>query len=93
MDNLRFDFSDLHKYGRAFYEFLALRKQVFVDELKWDVPHNDTVEMDQYDTPMAHYSIVMHEGRVIEEGSPAELLRQKGRYYSLWQKQTTEAKK
>lgn len=65
MDNLRFDFSDLHRHGRAFYEFLALRKQVFVDELKWDVPHNDTVEMDQYDTPMAHYSIVMHEGRVI----------------------------
>ena len=65
MDNRRFDFTDLHRYGRAFYEFLALRKQVFVDELKWDVPHNDTVEMDQYDTPMAHYSIVMHEGRVI----------------------------
>ena len=65
MENLRFDFSDLHTHGRAFYEFLALRKQVFVDELKWDVPHNDTVEMDQYDTPMAHYSIVMHEGRVI----------------------------
>jgi acyl homoserine lactone synthase len=65
MENLRFDFSDLHHHGRAFYEFLALRKQVFVDELKWDVPHNDTVEMDQYDTPMAHYSVVMHEGRVI----------------------------
>ena len=65
MENLRFDFSDLHRYGRAFYEFLALRKQIFVDEMKWDVPHNDTVEMDQYDTPMAHYSVVTHEGRVI----------------------------
>lgn len=65
MENVRFDFSDLHRHGRAFYEFLALRKQVFVDELKWDVPHNDLVEMDQYDTPMAHYSIVLHEGRVI----------------------------
>ena len=65
MENVRFDFSDLHRHGRAFYEFLALRKQVFVDELKWDVPHNDSVEMDQYDTPMAHYSIVLHEGRVI----------------------------
>lgn len=65
MEDIRFDFSDLHRYGRAFYEFLALRKQVFVDELKWDVPHNDTVEMDQYDTPMAHYSLVLHNGRVI----------------------------
>ncbi len=65
MKNVRFDFSDLHRHGRAFYEFLALRKQVFVDELKWDVPHNDMVEMDQYDTPMAHYSVVLHNGRVI----------------------------
>ena len=65
MDCANFDFSDLHRHGLAFYQFLALRKQVFVDELKWDVPHNDTVEMDQYDTPMAHYSVVWHQGRVI----------------------------
>lgn len=65
MENIRFDFSDFHKHGRAFYEFLQLRKQVFVDELKWDVPHNDTVEMDQYDTPVAHYSLVLHEGKVV----------------------------
>lgn len=65
MENIRFDFSDFHRHGRAFYEFLALRKQVFVDQLKWDVPHNDTVEMDQYDTPVAHYSLVLRDGVVI----------------------------
>lgn len=65
MENIRFDFSDFHRYGRAFYEFLALRKKVFVDDLKWDVPHNDTVEMDQYDTPVAHYSLVLRDGVVI----------------------------
>ncbi|MGB8811775.1 MAG: acyl-homoserine-lactone synthase [Paracoccaceae bacterium] len=65
MHNVRFDFSDLHHHGTAFYDFLRLRKQVFVDQLKWDVPHNDLVEMDQYDTPMAHYSIVRKEGRVV----------------------------
>lgn len=65
MENACFDFSELYRHGQSFYEFLALRKQVFVDELKWDVPHNDTVEMDQYDTPMAHYSVVRHQGRVI----------------------------
>ncbi len=65
MENIRFDFSDFHRHGRAFYEFLQLRKQVFVDELKWDVPHNDEVEMDQYDTPVAHYSLVLHEGKVV----------------------------
>lgn len=65
MDNIRFDFSDFHRHGRAFYEFLALRKQIFVDELKWDVPHNDEVEMDQYDTPIAHYSLVLRDGVVV----------------------------
>ncbi len=65
MQNIRFDFSDFHRHGRAFYEFLELRKKVFVDELKWDVPHNDVVEMDQYDTPVAHYSLVMRDGVVI----------------------------
>jgi acyl homoserine lactone synthase len=65
MDNIRFDFSDLHLHGRAFYEFLRLRKQVFVDELGWDVPHNAQVEMDQYDTPMAQYSLVLKDGEVV----------------------------
>ena len=34
--------------------------------------------------------IVMHEGEIIEEGSHEALLKLKGRYYSLWQKQTSE---
>ena len=65
MENIRFDFSDFHRHGRAFYGFLELRKKVFVDELKWDVPHNEAVEMDQYDTPVAHYSLVLRDGVVI----------------------------
>lgn len=65
MENITFDFSSFHRHGRAFYEFLALRKQVFVDELGWDIPHNDEVEMDQYDTPVAHYSLVLKDGEVV----------------------------
>lgn len=65
MENIRFDFSDFHRHGRAFYDYLGLRKRVFVDDLKWDVPHNDRVEMDQYDTPVAHYSLVMRDGEVV----------------------------
>lgn len=65
MENIRFDFSDLHRHGRSFYEFLELRKKTFVDQLKWDVPHNDQVEMDQYDTPVARYSLVRRDGRVV----------------------------
>ncbi|MBB4021936.1 MULTISPECIES: acyl-homoserine-lactone synthase [Actibacterium] len=65
MHNITFDFSNLHSHGAAFYDYLALRKKVFVDELKWDIPHNDSVEMDQYDTPIAQYSLVMYQGKVV----------------------------
>lgn len=65
MENICFDFSDLHRYGPAFYDFLALRKKVFVDQLGWTIPHNDKVEMDQYDTPVAHYSLVLKDGKVV----------------------------
>lgn len=65
MHNITFDLSDLHSYGTAFYDYLRLRKHFFVDTLGWDIPHNDTVEMDQYDNPLAFYSLVLREGEVI----------------------------
>lgn len=65
MKTLTFTFADLHRHGTAFYDFLALRKRVFVDQLGWDVPHDGRVEMDQYDTPQAHYSVVLDNGRVV----------------------------
>lgn len=65
MENITFDLSDLHRHGTAFYDYLKLRKRFFVDELGWDIPHNDAVEMDQYDNPLAHYSLVLRDGEVI----------------------------
>ena len=65
MHNITFDLSDLHRYGSAFYEYLKLRKQYFVDTLHWDIPHNDAVEMDQYDNPTAFYSLVIDQGKVV----------------------------
>lgn len=60
-----FTLANAHDYGRCFYDYLALRKRHFVDELGWDVPHDNHVEMDQYDTPQAVYSVVRKQGRVI----------------------------
>jgi acyl homoserine lactone synthase len=65
MENITFTLSDLHIYGTAFYDYLKLRKQFFVDTLNWDIPHNDLVEMDQYDNPLAHYSLVLRDGVVL----------------------------
>ena len=65
MENITFELSNLHSHGTAFFDFLALRKHFFVDTLGWGIPHNDTVEMDQYDNPLAHYSLVLRNGKVI----------------------------
>ncbi|MEL6682146.1 MAG: acyl-homoserine-lactone synthase [Pseudomonadota bacterium] len=65
MQNITFNLAQLHQYGTAFYEFLGLRKRFFVDQLGWDIPHDDNVEMDQYDNPKAHYSLVLRDGKVI----------------------------
>lgn len=65
MENITFNLAQLHQYGTAFYDFLALRKRFFVDQLGWDIPHDDDVEMDQYDNPKAFYSLVMRDGKVI----------------------------
>ncbi len=65
MNLVTFDFLGQHRHGAAFHEYLRLRKLFFVDELGWDIPHNDDVEMDQYDNPCAHYALVLRRGRVI----------------------------
>ncbi len=65
MDNISFGFDGLDRHGGPFYQFLALRKQFFVDRLGWDIPHDETVEMDQYDNPTARYSLVLRNGQVV----------------------------
>ncbi len=65
MHNITFDFLGQHRHGSAFHEYLRLRKLCFVDLLGWDIPHNDDVEMDQYDNPCSHYSLAIHRGRVV----------------------------
>ena len=65
MHNITFDFLGQHRHGSAFHEYLRLSKAFFVDTLGWDIPHNDDVEMDQYDNPCAHYSLVLRRGKVV----------------------------
>lgn len=65
MENITFNLAHMHQYGTAFFDFLALRKRFFVDTLGWDIPHDDDVEMDQYDNPKAWYSLVLRDGEVI----------------------------
>jgi acyl homoserine lactone synthase len=65
MHFVTFNFKNFHKFGSTFYDYLALRKKYFVDELNWDIVHDDHVEMDQYDNPLAHYSVVIKDGKIV----------------------------
>lgn len=65
MEQHVFDLSTAHQHGTVFWDFLRLRKKYFVDELGWDIPHDADVEMDQYDTPQAYYSVITQNGRVV----------------------------
>ena len=65
MENITFNLAQRHQYGSAFYDFLGLRKRFFVDQLGWDIPHDDDVEMDQYDNPTAYYSLVERGGEIV----------------------------
>jgi len=31
---------------------------------------------------------VMHDGKIVEQGTHTQLLKKRGRYYALWQRQT-----
>lgn len=65
MDNITFELTNLHHFGPAYFDYLKLRKKFFVDQLNWKIAHNDEYEMDQYDNPLARYSLVVKDGRVV----------------------------
>jgi acyl homoserine lactone synthase len=71
MKNITFELSNAHIYGASFFDYLSLRKQFFVDTLHWKIPHNAEFEMDQYDNPMARYSLVLDDDGHVLAGARA----------------------
>lgn len=65
MRYITFDFLGQHSHGNAFRQYLRIRRRFFVEGLGWEIPHNDEVEMDQYDNPCAHYALVLRGATVI----------------------------
>lgn len=59
-----FGLKDVHKYGDLWWRSLELRRQVFVEQMAWDIPCDDDVEFDQYDRPDTSY-VICHEDRKI----------------------------
>jgi N-acyl-L-homoserine lactone synthetase len=58
-------FSNIHLHGDLFCDYLRARHDVFIDGKGWNLPEEDGMEFDQYDTAYARW-IVLHEyGRVV----------------------------
>lgn len=70
----------MHLHGSAFYDFLKLRKRLLVDALNWDVPNDGVAEMDQYDTPLARYSLIERGGQIIAGARTMSTASRWGRY-------------
>ena len=68
MRDIAFDFLGQHRHGTAFHQYLSLRTRFLVNVLDCDIPHNDDVEMDQYDNPCAYYALVLR-GRTVIGGA------------------------
>jgi acyl homoserine lactone synthase len=62
---ITFDFLSQYRHGNVFLQYLQIRKRLFVDRLGWDIPHDDDVEMDQYDNPCAHYALAVKGSSVV----------------------------
>lgn len=58
-------FRNLSRQGDLLVSFMEARKRVFIDQLRWNVPHVDGMEFDQYDTPQARWIAVHADGRVL----------------------------
>ncbi len=58
-------FTNMHEYGNLLVNYLRARHKVFIERLKWDVPHVDGLEFDQYDTPMCRWAIIHEYGEVL----------------------------
>ena len=69
--------SDTFSLPRLFQSMHADRKRVFVDMLKWDGPHDENFEQDQYDTDSANY-LILRDGMSGEHRGSVRLLPSMG---------------
>jgi len=59
-----FKFGD-PRYKDMLEDYFRLRKKIFVDDLEWDLPHQDGMEIDQYDQETAEYVVAMKHGECV----------------------------
>lgn len=67
MEMTTLSFQNFHEYGVLFRNFLRARYQVFVGEMKWDLPASEGMEFDQYDTAQSRW-VCVHDGERVLAG-------------------------
>lgn len=59
-------FENLHNHGELFANMLRARRELFIEQNKWDLPEALGMEYDQYDTPASRWVVVHDElGQVL----------------------------
>lgn len=61
MESTTLSFDNLHKHGPLFSNMLRARHRTFVEEKHWDLPSEDGMEFDQYDTAQSRW-VCVHDG-------------------------------
>lgn len=65
MQSACFNFETIHDYNDYWVQHLKLRKALFVDQKGWKVPHNQSIEWDEYDAGNTQYVISHIDGKVV----------------------------
>ncbi len=59
-----FKFGD-PRYADILEQYYRLRKEIFIDDLEWDLPHYNGLEIDQYDQETAEYVVALKDGECV----------------------------
>ena len=54
-------FENMHNHGELFANMLRARRELFIEQNKWDLPEAMGMEYDQYDTPASRWVVVHNE--------------------------------
>lgn len=59
MEGTILSFANIHQHGELFANLFRARRQSFIVQKNWDLPEEDGMEFDQYDTPQSRW-IAIH---------------------------------
>lgn len=65
MEVTTLSFTNIHKHGELFANMLRARHDTFIERNKWELPHADGMEYDQYDTPASRWVAVHELGQIM----------------------------